>query len=232
MRFKEVLKRVHVSLTHLAQHPARGFVDEVMGMAEQLLSDAERVGVLMVAYELQRGDDGYALLPKVAALDLAVEQTVRRHCAAGKRMEKEFTKDIRRAQVHQVPVVGLAGVAQIELCQLLSLHSIAFLASMRYGLLHFLHEQQETAEPHFMPLAVKKPLDFRKADRAFCRLNNTSCLRHFQSKELFALAILPLAALEEAHQYLSLLLIAHGFHGFDDFRCLCNPLMFHVNPTL
>ncbi len=57
---------VYVAFSYFAQHPAYGLVDERVGMGEESCGDAQRVGILTLAYQGECGNYGYALLPQVA----------------------------------------------------------------------------------------------------------------------------------------------------------------------
>lgn len=88
-------------------------------------------------------------------------------------------------------------------------------------LFHFLHEQKEAAEPHFMPFGMKQLADFGQRHLQPRGFHNHSGLRNSQAEKLVALAIFALTCFEEAGKHLPLFLILHAEHGFYDVVC-CN----------
>ena len=56
VKFEVVLKDVQAAFPHFAEHPSHGFVDEVVGMVEQKVSDAQGVSIFVVAAEHPVGD--------------------------------------------------------------------------------------------------------------------------------------------------------------------------------
>lgn len=64
---------VGVVFAYFAQHPADGFVDEVVWVGEEGVGDSECVGKSVVADEGECGDDCDALFPEVVAVGEWVE---------------------------------------------------------------------------------------------------------------------------------------------------------------
>jgi len=70
---KEFLQHRHIPLPDLPQHPAHCFVDQVLFVLQQLLSDPERVGEVAVTDEPVGRQDADSPFPEARRLRQPVE---------------------------------------------------------------------------------------------------------------------------------------------------------------
>ena len=72
---EEIAEEIHGdTLAHFAEHPAYGFVHEVVGMVEVLLSIAKAPRRIALLRCLPRTHHAHALFPEVVAVSQGVEQ--------------------------------------------------------------------------------------------------------------------------------------------------------------
>ena len=90
-----------VAFAGFAQHPAYGFVDQVVRMVQEDIGDGECIIQLPLANELQGAHNPDALLPEgFAAARQVVEQ-----CAV--LVQQPGSQQRVTAQIHQVPIVDV-----------------------------------------------------------------------------------------------------------------------------
>ena len=144
---KEGAEFVHAAaLAHLAEEPADGLVHEVVRMVEMVLGVADGVGRVVILQRGHGGDDGDALLPEVIAVGEAVHE-VQLLLLRGVRLHEPLAENLVAAEVDEVPVVGAAGIGEIEFEDFrLGLRGCAFTIIL-------IHKNEETAEPHLVPFA-------------------------------------------------------------------------------
>lgn len=109
---EEGQKRRHVAFADLAEHPAAGFVHEIVRMSQKEGAEPERVGEVTCTDEGLRGEDGDALLPQA--------------CGGGEPIEygavapkQPGTEDLRGAAIDEVPVVDPFRVGEVEVDEVL-----------------------------------------------------------------------------------------------------------------
>ena len=217
VKFEVVLKDVQAAFPHFAEHPSHGFVDEVVGMVEQKVSDAQGVSIFVVADEHPVGDDGNTLLPKAGAQGQTVEDGAVWHAAVGEGMEQPVSENLWARHVDEIPVVGPMGMLQVEGGNFFSsgCHFRCVLASAcgQCGL-HFLDEQEQTAKACLVPGGEQKVMDFGQGDLQSGFLDHHAGLGTFQPDEAVAVAVFPCAGLEKAAEHLALAFVMHGEKGF------------------
>ena len=123
--------------------------------------------------------------------------------------------DFRGRHIHQVPVVGLFGMLQIECHDFVSLTDGIRVVDEAFCCqsLKLIDEQQPSAKPHFVPMVHQQCGNLAER-RVLCCLHHLSCLWHFDAQELVTLAIFAFSCLEKAHQHLSLLFVVQRLHIF------------------
>ncbi len=94
-------------LHDFTEHPAGGFMDEVVGVIEEELSDSEGIGEVVLAYESVSGDDGDAAFPEGGATGELVKDI------AGF-MEEELADDIACGEINDVPVIDERGMLEVS----------------------------------------------------------------------------------------------------------------------
>ena len=215
-------QHVNLTLAHLAQHPAHGLVHERMGVAEELLGEAQCVGEVVGAQEHPARDHGHALPPQVAARGEAVEDVAAGQCAVGGGMKQVGAEDFGATEVDEVPVVSGIEVSEVALHHFLAPHSSGLQSSRRTpargthdSLLHVVHQCEEAAEPHLVPGRTQQFLDLGQGHGCAHRTHHLAHLRHTDTEKAVALGILPRPRLEEAHQHLPLRGIGHGTQRLD-----------------
>ena len=118
--FEQKLRKYRaITLADFPEHPASGFVHQVVRMEQKTFSQPERRGKLAVPDQRQRGNHGDSLIPEIRTSGQAIKHIVflAQRC---------FTDDAGGAQVHQVPVVDVLGVLEIDLEDLLTQWLITF----------------------------------------------------------------------------------------------------------
>lgn len=195
---EKITKSVYVTLAHLAQHPADSLVHQVVMMAKKGFRQPQCVVKLTRLYQPQGRNDRYALLPQIFTAGKPVK-----HRAISIGMQQPVADYLRTGQIHQVPVIGLTGMAQIESSYLLTpFIRILLLSGKRFQ--HLLHKNHKTTQTHFMPPAVQQFFKFGKRHAAHDGLDHFTRLRHFQPEKFITFAIFAFACLEKAHQIATL----------------------------
>ena len=90
-----------------AEHPATGFVYEVVGITKKEVGELEGVAEVVAADEGKGGDDGNAAVPKRGRAGELIE----RRTIAG---DKVGPEDVRRRGVHEVPIIDAAAILKVE----------------------------------------------------------------------------------------------------------------------
>ncbi len=146
---EEALFRGAIPLAHLPQHPADRLVNQIVIVVQQDAGHRQGVAEVPVSDERVRGHDRDAPVP---------EQ--RRPCQAPQRRprtpQQMAPHDLRRRQVHQVPVVDPARVAEVQVVD----RAAAGLVRRRVPACE--HDQRELAL--LMPRGSEQPPDRRKGE--------------------------------------------------------------------
>ena len=171
---KEGAEDVHAAaLAHLAEEPTDGLVHEVVRVVEMVLGVAEGVGSVVGLQRCHRRDDGDALLPEVIAVSEAVHE-MKLILFRGVRLYEPRAENLVAAEVHEVPVVGAAGIGEVEFEDLLlGLGSSTFAVVL-------IDEDEETAEPHFVPFVAQQHLHLLQRE-VVVRLDESARFGNFQS---------------------------------------------------
>ena len=112
---KEAQHERKIPLADLAEHPAYGLMYEVMGMGKEAARDAEGIIEFPGADKRRGRYYGDTLFPEIIARRETVKDFPVGTVTVRKRMKQPLSEDIRRREVHKVPVVGLPGMTEIEL---------------------------------------------------------------------------------------------------------------------
>ena len=154
-----------------------------------------------MAQKLHRGNDTDALLPDGAAVFHHVVQ----HLAV--LVEEPDPENLVTGEIHQVPVVHVLEVRQVEAdVQLLQ-------SPVALGGLEKLHQREQSSESQLVVFGCNADLQLIERDGFPTLFDDFAHHRHLDAEELIALAILTLAGLEETAQVLSLL----GVLAVEDF---------------
>ena len=191
-------------LADFAEHPARGLVDEVVGMAEKALGDAERGVVDSRTDEAPVRDDPYPLMPESAVHggELVEEGNfVWVEC-------EPVAEDFRGYHVDEVPVVSAVDDGKVVVDN----HpESAEVAALLEAVVDF-DKQEESGEAELVILGIEEWLDVGKLHAALVFLSQGARERHTHPEKAVALAVLAGGGLEEAHEMPRLGLVGHTLH--------------------
>ena len=132
-----MIKPTSIPFAGLAQHPAHGFVHQIVRMMHQKGGKSIGIVELMLADKGKSRDDGDASLPKLGALGQAIKQRARPRKEVG-------SKDFPGRKVYEVPIIDVRGVGQIEVDDLSLLGFV--------GLRKTLFKKKKRAKTSLMPL--------------------------------------------------------------------------------
>ena len=119
--------------------------------------------------------------------------------------------DIRRRNVHEIPVVDAIGASKIQPVDPLLCRHVGPAVRVR--------EQDHREQPHFVPARVEQLLDF--GEREIAELaRHCSDLRDREAEEAVSLAVLSGSRLEESQRVDRALRIAHRSHA-THYACRC-----------
>ena len=133
------------------------------------------------------GDDGDAFVPHPLGVREAAEEV------GVVRVERLAAEDLVRRQVHQIPVVDVRAMTEVEVGRGRAYRP-------RPGPLISLHKHQQTAEAHLVKVALKKPTQILVARLGIIPTRHAAHPWHGHPEEAIALTILSRAGLEEARQ--------------------------------
>ena len=172
------------AFAHLAEHPSGGFVDEVVRVTEIALGDGYGRVEPIGADERQGRHYGYALLPHILAAAQAHQ-----HIRVG--LSKHIVAyNLRAREVHEVPIIDIPSVLQIE---------IHYLRPIGFAALEASHQSQQRAEAKLVIGAVEHGSDLVERQQVV-EARYGAIDGHGDAQKAVALAIFALAALEEAAQ--------------------------------
>ena len=153
------LQCLPVALSRLAEEPADGFVDQVVRVMKENISNGERVVKLPVPDEGHGGDDADALLPDGLAAAGQIVQD------AAVFVQQPHAEQWIAAQVHQVPVVDTVGMGEVEI-------DAAAAVGFRLRMREDIHQRQQSRQPQLVILAADAALQLLEADVLPARLHN------------------------------------------------------------
>ena len=216
---QEVAQQFHADpLAHLAQHPADGFVHQVVRVMQVHFGVAQTPRSLALLQGLPGAHHADALAPEVVAARLRIQNAAL--VAQTGRQQQPVADNFGRGDIDQIPVVGTLGVAQVQRQDFVAPRDGGILldAARAALLLELRHQQQQAAQPHFMPGRVQERDNFvqRRAFRLFCHRPR---LPHLDAQKLVAMAVLPRRGLEKTHQHLPLRLVLQRAQMRNDFPC-------------
>lgn len=192
-------------LADFAEHPAGGFVDEVVGMVEKALGDAERGGVDSRTDEAPVGHDPYPLMPEPAVHG---GELVEEGYFVGVECEP-VAEDFRGYHVDEVPVVSAVDDGKVVVDN----HpEPAEVAALLEAVVDF-YEEEKSGEAGLVVLGIEEWLDVGKLHAALVFLSQGTRERHTHPEKAVALAVLAGRRLEKAHKMPDLGLVGHGPHA-------------------
>ena len=184
---EEVAEGDDVAFASLTEQPAIGFVHEVVRVGEVAEGQLEGQIRVPLPQPVHGGDDGNAFVPYPLGVRKAAEEV------GVVRVERLAAEDLIRRQVHQIPVVDVRAMTEVEVGRGRAYRP-------RPGPLISLHKHQQTAEAHLVKVALKKPTQILVARLGIIPTRHAAHPWHGHPEEAIALAILSRAGLEEARQ--------------------------------
>ena len=162
--FQKVGEGIPISFAHLAEHPAYGFMHQIMFMRHQPFGQRQRIGKIRTADKSPSTDNRNPLFPKIIAGSQFIQDgTVPVH--------QIFADNIPAGQIHQIPIIAAAGILQIE-----TIHLFPF--SFRCLLiLKTVDQNQQGAKTGLMPGTIQQALQFIERHR-FVSFRYTASLRN------------------------------------------------------
>ena len=186
-----------VLLAHLAQHPARGFANQVVFVMEQQVGQREGVVEVAPSNPLPGGNDGDALFPQQLALSQPVEWGVVAVFEVG-------SHDLSGREVYQVPVVDAVGMGQVGFIQGCS--------PVVVGMLELFDHAQEGSHAQLVYRTVQQLHQFGEWCVAIA-LGNGAGGRYRYSDEDIVFAILPFSGFEESGEDFYFFGVGDRSHG-------------------
>lgn len=132
-----------IAFADLAEHPAAGFVHEIVRVRQKEGAESERVGEVTGTHEGLSGEDGDALLPEAGGGGEGVE-----HGAVAP--EQPCTEDMRGTAIDEVPVVDPFRVGEVEADEALLSGGVLL------GPTESTPKHEQGEQPLFMPFGVQQ----------------------------------------------------------------------------
>lgn len=195
-----------VYFADFAEHPAGGFVDEVVRVVEEDFGDGEGVGEIVLFDEIESAEDGDAFFPERGGVGEFVED----FAVAS---EEPLAEDAWSGDVNQVPVVYVGGVFQVEIDDGFGGGGVAGFECC----FKLLGGDDEGSQAKFVVWRVERFFQFRKRkfEEFFCDL---ALLGDGEAEELVAFGVLAGAGAEEALEEGGFFGVGVGVEGFS--QCL------------
>lgn len=160
-----------VALAHLAQHPPARLVHEIVIVSEEALTQLHRIVKLPVADQRLCGYDRDALLPQA----LRFREPAQHRALAP---QQPGAENLRRAAVHEIPVVDPFRVREVEL------HEVVAPGSLKSP------DENELREQAFLVPSRAQQAEHIRLAHVIALRQQRARLRHGDAEELVALAIL------------------------------------------
>ena len=202
-------EHVHTApLTDFAEHPARGFMDEVVAMGEESLRNTDCFVILSRADKGPVGDYRHPLVPKSAVHSGKLMKHTPLLFVDRKPLAKYFGGD----KVNQIPIVAAVDYGKVEIDNVA--HPL-FILSL---LMPFedLYQRKETGKPYLMPRRLNETAHVIDRNVFLEFVDDGTCHRHPYPEETVAFAILAGSSFEKPHEMSSLFRIGTSLKPFLD----------------
>ena len=190
MIVEEFQQQFHTAVfSYLAQQPAGGFVNQVVGMVEQFSGNTQGVVVASFAHRCHGGYNGHALVPQVAVHSGEFVKDG----GFGGVAYNPVAQNLGGDEVDQVPVVSAVEDGEVEIDGGAAI-VVSFLPPVDFN------EHEEPGEAYFVPGRGREGVDVGNLRFVAMVADHGACQGHHDAEKAVALAILAGTGLEESLQ--------------------------------
>lgn len=187
MRIEEVAEELFAyALSGFAEHPAGGFVDEVMLVREESRRDGEYHARVSLHDKVEACQDDYTVGPEVFACDAPFDEI---RPFRFRETEGEIWSDnVSGGCIHQIPVIDLSDMLHVKVRKLFDREGF---------LLGEFYEQEHAGETFLVILALKQCLDRFQRGCTQMLFHRFPRIGDFYTQEAVSFAVLSGTGLEK-----------------------------------